>query len=171
VAFKISFVVSPIYALINFWSFPPLLDFQHQLTFFYSTLIHIYIWEISKAKFLECLKAPLIHRQTYFLISRGGIGFFNVEVIAPIMYLGKWGALMIASKFLQVKHPFLLRATRLIIHVHFHSRFTLGGFMTFYFQLLMFTSFRIDYVRRKKQIVFKITLWKVCMNIFFPTSL
>jgi hypothetical protein len=47
---------------------------------------HLHIW---KAKFL---KALLICQQTFFPISKGGIGFISIDVIALNAYLGNLGA-------------------------------------------------------------------------------
>jgi hypothetical protein len=73
--------------------------------------LYSYIWEIFKAKFFECLEAPLVYQQAFLPISKGGVGFVYVEVITPSMYLGNWGlvAPIVASRFLQNNHPILIK--------------------------------------------------------------
>jgi hypothetical protein len=70
-----------------FRSFPPLLDFQRQLTFFYSTLIHVFE-KFLRQGFLECLEVRLIRQQASLPISRSGTSFVSIEVIASATYLG-----------------------------------------------------------------------------------
>lgn len=81
--------------------FPPFLDFQRQLTSFYSTLIHVFerflrqgflecleVCIICQQAFLGCLKAALIRQQASLPISRSGTSFLSIEVIASVTYLG-----------------------------------------------------------------------------------
>jgi hypothetical protein len=67
-------------------SFPSFSNFQHQLTSFYSTLIHIFK-RLLRLGSLECLDARLVCRQAFLPISRSGIGLVFMEVIAPTTYL------------------------------------------------------------------------------------
>jgi len=56
---------------------------------------------------------------------------------------------IITSKFLQDGCPFLLGAKRQIVQIHFHSRLTLGGLVTFYLQLLKFPSHHLSNYKKK----------------------
>jgi hypothetical protein len=64
-----------------------------------------------RPSFFKCPKASLVHQQASFPIIKSGIGFVSLEVITTTMYLGNKGLVdpIIASRFLQDGHPFLLK--------------------------------------------------------------
>jgi hypothetical protein len=63
------------------------LDFQGQLSSFDSTLIHVF-GRFLRSSFLDYPKVPLIHWQTFFPISKGGISLVFAKVITLVVYLG-----------------------------------------------------------------------------------
>jgi len=65
------------YYLCHF--FPPLLDFQRQLTSYYLTLIHVF-GRLLRLGSLECLEAILIRQQASLPISKGGIGLVSAII-------------------------------------------------------------------------------------------
>ncbi len=67
--------------------FPPFLDFQRELAFFYLTLIHVFGNFLGLGS-LECPKVPLVRQQASLPISRGGVGLVSIEVIVLATYLG-----------------------------------------------------------------------------------
>jgi hypothetical protein len=69
-----------------FCPFPPFSDFQRQLAFFYLIFICIFR-RFLKLGSLEYLEAPLIGRQTFLPIFKGGIGFVFAKVITLATYL------------------------------------------------------------------------------------
>jgi hypothetical protein len=68
---------------------------------------------------LEFLKVLLVRQQIFLPISKGGIGFISIEIIALTTYLGSLGliTLIITSMFLQYDRPFSLGVIRLVVEV------------------------------------------------------
>ncbi len=90
----------------------PTPKFQHQLAFFYLTLICVFTKLLGPSS-LECARVPLVHQQASSLpISKGGINLVSAKVIAPTSYLGSWGLVgpIVTSIFLQNGCSFLLGA-------------------------------------------------------------
>ncbi len=166
--FTCCFAKRPYYYFCSFLTLP---HFKCQLASFNSTLIHV-LRKFLRLGYLKCLKIPLCRRQASFSISRGKICLVFGEVITLTTYLGSQGfvASIIIFKFQHNDHSFYWGILGPTTQVHFHSRFTLGGFMTFYVKLFKFASFHLSNSQREKQIVFKITFWKNCMHIHFPIS-
>jgi hypothetical protein len=60
----------------------------------------------------DSLKGPLVHKQTSFPITFGGVGLISTFTIAPTTYLGYWAlvTLVIVVRFMVDQHPFFLEA-------------------------------------------------------------
>jgi hypothetical protein len=62
--------------------------------------------------FFDSLKGILIHKQDFFLILFGGIGFISITTIGPITYLGNWALVILIRtiRFMVDEYPFLFKS-------------------------------------------------------------
>jgi hypothetical protein len=86
---------------------------------------------------LECAEAFLVHQQAFLPISKGEVGLVSTKVIALTTYLGSLGliALIVASRFLQNDHLFLLG----VIGANSSSPFPFQAHLRWAYDLLLVT--------------------------------
>jgi len=102
------FMQRPSYFL---WCTPPSSTFIESLISFDSSFHKMFGHLLGLGSF-DSLKGILVHKQTSFLITFGGIELISTSTIAPTTYLGSWAfvTLIIVARLMVDQCPFLLEA-------------------------------------------------------------